>query len=163
MALFKPATPASTEVNRRTTDTPVGPVALLLMPCEFRRRYRNRRSNRRSIWFIIKIRINHKALETFTMVSQPATPAGNQVNLLLHLLLQERGDYLALSTMLETRSHRMTKRNEFALQTGEAQLVPFHIHLPPSTSTPCRNRKERHQPTVCAATDDNGTPATWTI
>ena len=57
----------------------------------------------------------------------------------------------------------MTKRNEFALQTGEAQLVPFHIHLPPSTSTPCRNRKERHQPTVCAATDDNGTPVTWTI
>jgi len=27
--------------------------------------------------------------------------------------------------MLETRSHRTTVRDKFALQTGEAQLVPF--------------------------------------
>jgi len=82
MALFKPATPASTEVNRRTTDTPVGPVALLLISCEFRRRYRNRRSKRRSIWFNIK-----SSTTKFWRLSpwhlHRLQPAGNQVNFLL--------------------------------------------------------------------------------
>ena len=66
--------------------------------------------------------------------SQPATAGRNQVNLLLLLLPQERGDYLASTLETRYRTPRETHRSLAKLE--EAQVVPLlstltHLHVNP--------------------------------
>jgi len=89
------------------------------------------------------------------------TPAVHQVNLLALLLLplQEQGD---LASTLETKYHTTARDPSFARKLEEAQVVPFHLLLlqlnpssqPEGTTT---------LPSLQSTTDDNGTPATWTL
>ena len=55
---------------------------------------------------------------------------------------------------------RKTRSLANSNQMEEAQVVPFAFHTP--TTTTRRNQKERRS-LQSAATDDNGTPATWTL
>jgi len=88
---------------------------------------------------------------------QPDTPAGNQVNLLAPPLLQERGDYLA--STLETRYRTTCKKpSSFARKLTNRKKHTLCLSTPTSLQPEGTTTSPQS-----ATTDDNGTPATWTI
>ena len=97
--------------------------------------------------------INHKALETLAM----AAPNTKLTSCSFSYYRREG------TTSLPRRRRGTTDaRDSFARQpkpTGEAQLVPFHT----TTTTPKSSQPEGPTTSLQSATDDNGTPATWTL
>jgi len=133
------------------------PVVLLLMPCEFRRRM-HRKRNRRLIWFIIKI---DRPTKLWRLSPWPHRP-GNQVNLPFSSYYRSKGT--SLPHQLETRSHTTCERHSsFACKLEEAQVVPLLsilLQLHPSSQPEGTTTLPR---SLQSATDNNGTPATWTL
>jgi len=108
---------------------------------------------------LIHHQINHKALETLAMARsrRPYT----QVNLLL-LLLQEQGDFLLASTPTgDEEPYDMRETLRSLAKMEEAQVVPLL-----SISYNYNPSSQPEGPTTSlqsVATDDNGTPVTWTL
>ena len=91
---------------------------------------------------------NRSTTKLWRLWPWPITPAKHQVNLLALLLLQEQGDYLASTP--ETRSQCTHKTSSLR------SLAKLYTHI-------VATRRTDDKPTVSLRTDDNGTPATWTL
>ena len=100
------------------------------------------------------------------MPTTPATPVVHQVNLLL-LLLQEQGDLASM--VLETRSHRTPRETHRSLanpnQTPKwkSTSCAFAFHTTTTTPNVATGRNDDTTKPTVYYTDDNGTPATWTL
>jgi len=93
------------------------------------------------------------------MDSTPATPAVHQVNLLLLLLVQEQGD-LASTVGDEELTYDMRETLRSLANWKKHNLClcfPYYY----TYTQHRRSRKERRS--LQSLTDDNGTPATWTL
>ena len=109
---------------------------------------------------LIHHRINHKALETLAMATTPATTAVHQVNLPFSYYHRSKGTSLPRrrrGANVHTRRVRFVhspnwKKHKLCL------CFPYHYNHIVATG---RN-DDTTKPTVYY-TDDNGTPATWTL
>jgi len=118
-----------------------------------------KRSNRRSIWFIKTP--NHQPQSFGDFGHDYYSRPENQVNLLL-LLLQEQGD---LASTLETRYHTACERQpSFACKLEKHKLCLLSIYYTIyNYNYIVATGRTDDKPTVSLRTDDNGTPATWTL
>ena len=125
----------------------------MLMLMRVRRRYRNRRSNRKID--LIHHQINHKALETlpmattrpsYTKLTCPSPTTGARG----HHPRFHAGDEVPYTERPIVRSQ----------ETGRSTSCAFP---PTTTSTPSQPEGTTTLPSLQSITDNNGTPATWTL
>jgi len=126
----------------------------MLMLMRVRRRYRNRRSNRKID--LIHHQINHKALETlpmattrpsYTKLTCPSPTTGARG----HHPRFHAGDEVPYTERPIVRSQ----------ETGRSTSCAFPCPTTTTTTTSSQPTMERRS--LQSATDDNGAPATWTL
>jgi len=103
---------------------------------------------------LIHHRINHKALETLAMATTPATTAVHQVNLPFSYYHRSKGTSLP------------RRRRGANVHTRRVRFVhsPNWKKHKLCLSTPTSSQPEGPTTSLqSASTDDNGTPATWTL